>query len=123
LTLASWIHSILDQTYSDYEILLLNDGSTDESLKIAKQFDETRVCIFSDGINRGLTYRLNQGFELACGKYIARMDSDDLCFPERFEKLVGFLNAHSDIDLLGCRAQRWPPPSRHPYSTRTEAAL
>jgi len=94
-----------------YEIIFLNGGSTDESLKIAKQFMKREFVSSPTEFTRGLAYHLNQGIELAHGKYIARIDSDDLCSPERFERHVGFLNARSGINILGCRSQCQPHAS------------
>lgn len=102
-TLEDAINSVLSQTYGDYEILLLDDGSTDASLYVAGAFSDPRLRVFSDGTNRGLADRLNQGIDLARGRYIARMDQDDICFPERFAKQFDFLEMHAEIDLLGCR--------------------
>jgi len=103
-TLSDAIRSVLEQTFKNYEILLLDDGSTDGSLNVAKTFSDFRLQIIYDGTNHGLAYRLNQGIDLARGRYIARMDQDDICFPERLAKQFAFLETHPDIDLLGCRA-------------------
>lgn len=103
-TLTHAIRSILGQTYGNYEILVLDDGSTDASVDIARKFSDPRLQIFSDGTNHGLAFRLNQGVDLARGHYIARMDQDDICFPERLAKQHEFLERHPEIDLLGCRA-------------------
>jgi glycosyltransferase involved in cell wall biosynthesis len=103
-TLASAIRSVLDQTFRHYELLLLDDGSTDDSFDIAKTFSDPRIRVIHDGLNYGLAYRLNQGIDLARGRYIARMDQDDICFPERLAKQFEFLETHPEIDLLGCRA-------------------
>jgi len=102
-TLTHAIRSILGQTYGNYEILVLDDGSTDASLDIARKFSDPRLRIFSDGTNHGLAFRLNQGVDLARGHYIARMDQDDICFPERLARQHEFLEKHPEIDLLGCR--------------------
>ncbi|MBA4389471.1 MAG: glycosyltransferase family 2 protein [Syntrophus sp. (in: bacteria)] len=103
-TLACALSSVLEQTFENYEILLLDDGSTDNSLQVASMFSDPRLRVFNDGTNHGLAYRLNQGIDLARGPYIARMDQDDVCFPERFAKQIKFLEVHPEIDLLGCRA-------------------
>jgi len=102
-TLSDAICSVLEQTFTNYEILLLDDGSTDNSLEVARTFSDPRLCVIHDGTNRGLAYRLNQGIDLARGKYIARMDQDDICFPERLAKQFEFLETCPEIDLLGCR--------------------
>jgi glycosyltransferase involved in cell wall biosynthesis len=103
-TLSRAIRSVLEQTFENYEILLLDDGSNDGSLDVAKMFSDPRLRVIHDGANHGLAYRLNQGIDLARGHYIARMDQDDICFSERLAKQFQFLESHSEIDLLGCRA-------------------
>jgi glycosyltransferase involved in cell wall biosynthesis len=102
-TLAIAMQSIFDQTFKDYEVLFLDDGSTDGSLAVARTFSDSRLRVIHDGVNHGLAYRLNQGIDLAQGRYIARMDQDDICFPERLAKQFEFLETHPEIDLLGCR--------------------
>lgn len=94
------IKSILLQTYDNFELILLDDGSSDESLTIAQSFSDPRVKIFSDGKNLGLPARLNQIVKLASGEYIARMDADDLVALNRIEKQVEFLNLNHDVDLV-----------------------
>src|SRR4030066_138114 len=78
-TLPDAIRSIFAQSFQDWELLLLDDGSTDGSLQIAQSIDDPRVRVISDGCNRKLPARLNQIIDLARGQYIARMDADDLC--------------------------------------------
>lgn len=101
--LADAVKSTLNQTYTNLEIILINDGSTDASLKMAKEFEEndTRVSVISDGENAGLPKRLNQLSELAKGKYYARMDADDIMFPNRIKFQVEYLTNNPEVDLLG----------------------
>lgn len=103
-TLALAIRSVLNQTFDDFELLLLNDGSSDESVAIARSFGDSRVRVCGDSVGRGLPWRLNEGVAAASGRYIARMDADDVCFPERFARQVAFLQAYPEVDLVGCRA-------------------
>ena len=103
-TLSRALASILWQTYGNWELILFNDGSTDGSAEIAKAFKDPRVRFFDDTVCRGLPARLNQGVSLARGKYIARMDADDIAFPERLSKQVGFLQSHPEVDLLATSA-------------------
>lgn len=103
-TVGDAITSILLQTYSNWELLIIDDGSTDQSVAISKKFKDSRITVFADGINKGLPARLNEAIDKSSGKYFARMDNDDLCFPDRLEKQVQFLEAHDDIDLLGTQA-------------------
>jgi glycosyltransferase involved in cell wall biosynthesis len=98
--LADAIRSIIAQTYQDWELILVDDGSTDRSLEIARSVHDSRIRLIADGKNRRLPYRLNQ---ITCeAKYdlIGRMDADDLISPTRFEKQAVFLNIHPDIDLV-----------------------
>ncbi len=103
-TLYTALNSLLTQTFSNFELLFLDDGSTDNSVKIAESFLDSRICILSDGKCLGLSRRLNQGVGIANGRYIARMDADDVSFLTRFEKQVAFLDAHPEVDLVGTRA-------------------
>jgi glycosyltransferase involved in cell wall biosynthesis len=86
------VESILNQTFTDFEFIIVNDGSTDKSLSILREFEQKdkRIKIISRE-NKGLIYSLNEGIKLAQGKYVARMDGDDVSFPERFEKQVKFM--------------------------------
>ena len=95
------ILSVCNQTYTNIEILLLDDGSTDNSLFIASSFHDNRIRIVTDGTNKGLVYRLNQSVKLANGVFYARMDSDDIMHCERIEKQVNALLHNTNIDVLG----------------------
>ena len=111
-TIGDAIASILRQTYSTWELLLIDDGSKDRTVEIVKNFNDPRIRIFADGINKGLPVRLNEAIDRAAGKYFARMDQDDLCFPERLERQVEFLEAHPGIDLLGTHAMTFVTPDQ-----------
>ena len=101
-TLADAVKSVLIQTYKNWELILTDDGSTDESLKIANEFakEYKRIKVISDGINKGLSYRLNQISELATGDYLARMDADDMMMPEKIEKQMKALLKDCTIDVI-----------------------
>lgn len=103
-TLDLALRSLLGQTFEDFEVLVLDDGSTDGTVAVANGIADPRVRVIEDGRRLGLARRLNLGIDLARGRYIARMDADDVSFPERFARQVGFLDAHPDVDLVGCRA-------------------
>ena len=94
------IRSIYAQTYQDWELILIDDGSTDRSLEIARSIKDPRVRVISDGQNRRLPYRLNQITAEAKFDLVGRMDADDLISPTRFEKQVAFLESHPEIDLV-----------------------
>lgn len=95
------ISSILEQTFYDFEFLIFNDGSTDKSLAVIQSFSDSRIKVLDDGQNHGLVYQLNQGLQLARGKYLARMDADDISDLFRFEKQVKFMDANPEIGLCG----------------------
>jgi len=97
------INSVVNQIYTNWELFLVDDGSNDSSLKIAKSFKENdnRIHVISDGNNKGLPARLNQLSQLATGKYYARMDADDMMHPERLAIQVAYLLENKEVDLLG----------------------
>ena len=99
--LAFAIHSVISQSYTNWELILVDDGSTDQSLFIAKRFSDPRIRLLSDGRQLGLSARLNQIAFLANGLYIARMDADDIMFKDRISKQVSYLQEHSEVDVLG----------------------
>lgn len=100
-TLDRAIRSILNQTFCDWELLLVDDGSTDKTVDLARAYSDARVRIYTDGRHAGLVARLNQATDLGRGKYFARMDGDDISYPERLALQVKYLEAHDEIDLLG----------------------
>jgi glycosyltransferase involved in cell wall biosynthesis len=100
-TLARSIDSILDQTYIDWKLLILEDGSTDDSLTVAQGFNDNRIQIISDCLHLGIVARLNQGIQLAESQYIARMDADDVAHPNRLKKQIEFLEVNPKVDLVG----------------------
>ena len=104
--LALAIESVLQQTYTDWELLLLDDGSTDNSLSIAQSYaqKDSRIKVISDGKNKNLATRLNELPSLAQGLYLARMDADDIMLPARIERQLAILETHPEIDVLGTNA-------------------
>jgi glycosyltransferase involved in cell wall biosynthesis len=104
--LSKAIESVISQSYDNWELLLLDDGSNDGSLEIAKRFEQhdNRVKVFSDGKNKGLGARLNELATLSNGEYIARMDADDIMHPIRLETQVQILKDNPNIDVLGTNA-------------------
>lgn len=101
--LAEAIESILNQTYTNFEFIIINDGSTDKSLEIIKSYmiNDYRIIIINRK-NRGLPYSLNEGIRKSQGKYIARMDADDISLPNRFESQIKFMEQNPDIGICGC---------------------
>ncbi len=98
--LSAAIQSILDQTYPDFEFLIINDGSTDESREIISSYADSRIRVI-DQQNLGLTKSLNRGLDSARGDYIARMDADDVSFSDRLSRQVAYLDTNPEITVLG----------------------
>jgi glycosyltransferase involved in cell wall biosynthesis len=99
-TIVEAVKSVFCQTYQNWELILLDDGSPDGTLELVKQIRDSRVRIETDGENRGLIYRLNQVPLLAQGDYLARMDADDLMDPLRISKQMAYMKAHPATDLV-----------------------
>lgn len=95
------IQSILNQTYSDFKLLIVDDGSTDNSIEIINSFNDNRIELLIDKKNLGLPSRLNQIAALTTTKYLARMDSDDIMHPDRIAMQLEILNTNDKIDVLG----------------------
>jgi hypothetical protein len=100
------VSSILEQTYTDYEFLIINDGSKDKSAEILDRLNDPRITVIHQQ-NMGLAATLNKGIELAKGRYIARQDQDDLSHPQRLEKQLAYMEAHPECGLLGTAAEIW----------------
>lgn len=92
--------SIVKQTYPNWELLIIDDGSTDNALEYISDIQDARIRIIRDGLNKGLAARLNECIQLARGEYLARMDQDDVSYPERFAKQVARLQSDSTLDLI-----------------------
>jgi glycosyltransferase involved in cell wall biosynthesis len=105
-TLANAIKSILIQSYKNFELILIDDGSTDNSYNIAYEISkmDKRIKLISDGENKGLVFRLNQIIDLALGEYIARMDSDDMMMPNKLESQMNFLERNPALDVIDTAA-------------------
>ena len=94
------IQSLLDQTYSISNIFVLDDGSTDETIDVVKGFQSPLIQLYQSSENKGIVYQLNKGIELSSAKYIARMDADDVCFPQRLDKQITFLE--NNREYIAC---------------------
>ena len=94
------ICSVINQSWPHWELLLLDDGSTDEAIGRLPFLYDPRIVVIRDGQNLGLSSRLNQAIDIAKGEYVARMDHDDICHPERFARQVAFLDGHPEVDVL-----------------------
>jgi hypothetical protein len=99
--LSDAISSILGQTFTDFEFIIINDGSTDNSIDIIKTFADPRICLVQNNGNLGLVISLNKGLMLARGEYIARMDADDISRPERLACQVKFMDENPLVGVCG----------------------
>jgi len=95
------VNSILEQTFQDFELIIIDDKSTDNTLKIIQQIKDKRVNLIVKKKNSGYTNSLNLGIAKSKGEYIARIDGDDICMPNRFEKQVSFLDENKEIVACG----------------------
>jgi glycosyltransferase involved in cell wall biosynthesis len=103
-TVGAAVRSIQLQTLQDWELIVIDDGSDDDSGSIITDFNDARIRLIREGSRAGLPIRLNQAVALSRGEFIARMDADDVSFPERLERQVARLQQDPELDLLGCGA-------------------
>ncbi len=94
------IDSVLAQTFKDYEFIIINDGSTDNTKEILESCDDPRIRVYHQE-NMGLTCSLNRAIRYSRGKFIARIDCDEMALPLRFQKQVEYLNSNPEIGLVG----------------------
>ncbi|MFZ5553777.1 MAG: glycosyltransferase family 2 protein [Bacteroidota bacterium] len=95
------IDSVLKQSYRDFELLIIDDGSSDRSPEVIKSYNDSRIIVIRNEKNQGLISVLNKGIKLAKGKYIARMDADDICSKHRLARQVEFMNRHKNAVACG----------------------
>lgn len=103
--IAESISSILNQTFNDFELLIVNDGSTDDTSSIVEKFNDNRIRLIHNDGNKGLPMTRNRLLALARGKYIAILDSDDIAYPDRLHAQYEFLGEHPEIALCGGHAK------------------
>lgn len=101
------VESILSQTFRDFEFIIIDDGSTNDSVDYLNRLEDKRIRLIRNPENIGITKSLNIGFRAAQGKYIARMDSDDISLPTRFEKQYAFMERHPDVIICGTFVERF----------------
>lgn len=101
------IDSILSQTFPDFEFIIINDCSTDNTESIIKSYNDSRIRYIKNEKNLGVAESLNKGLDVAKGEYITRMDADDISLPERFEKQISFMDRHKNIAVSGCAIERF----------------
>lgn len=96
------VESILNQDYGDFELLVVDDHSTDRTIDIVKDFNDPRIKIMENECTVGVADNLNRGLSIIDSEYVARMDGDDISLPQRLSVQVGFMERHPDIDLCSC---------------------
>ena len=99
------VNSVLQQTYTNFELLIINDGSTDNTREVISSFTDPRIIVIDHEVNKGIASALNTGLLNARAEYIARFDADDVCFPERLLVQFNFLETHPDYILTGGDAE------------------
>lgn len=114
------IDSILGQTFTDFEFIIVNDGSTDSTREILDSYSDERIVVVNNESNLGLPASLNEGIRIARGDYIIRMDADDISLPDRIKVQFEFMESNPDIDVcgtpvnvFGALKRRWYPPTNH----------
>ncbi|PDY79665.1 glycosyltransferase [Bacillus cereus] len=101
------IESILNQTFTNFEFIIIDDASSFSIDSVIKEYEDPRIILMRNTSNMGLAASLNKGIEVSKGKYIARMDSDDVSSVERFEKQVDFMERYKKVDILGTLAEKF----------------
>lgn len=101
------VESILNQTYTNFELIIVNDGSTANDVEIINSYNDDRIVILDNPENCGLAYSLNRGLDAAKGEYIMRMDSDDIALPDRILEQYEYMESHPDVDIAGALAWRF----------------
>jgi glycosyltransferase involved in cell wall biosynthesis len=102
------IKSILNQTYTDFEFIILNDGSTDNTKEVVSDYKDKRIRYYENEKNRGIVYSRNRAASLAKGKYIMIMDDDDIALPHRMVQQKMFLDQHPEIDVVAGQIKDYP---------------
>lgn len=110
--------SILNQTFKEFEFLVINDGSTDESVEIIESYEDGRIRLVHNEENLGLIATLNKGIDLIDSKYIVRADADDICLPERLHQQYNFMEANPDIGISGTWHEMLGHPSGRKRGTK-----
>lgn len=109
--IAEAIESILNQTFSDFEFIIVNDGSTDKTADIIDKYanEDKRIKFINNKQNQGLITALNSAWSLCSGEYVARMDSDDISLPDRFAIQIAYMDEHPECGALGTWIERFGP--------------
>jgi glycosyltransferase involved in cell wall biosynthesis len=109
---AETVRSVLSSTFTDFELLLVDDASTDGGLEVVRGIEDPRVRILESPVNTGRAAAANRGYDHACGEYVAVLDADDLMHPERLAKQVAFMDAHPEVGVCGSWSRMMGDPSQ-----------
>jgi glycosyltransferase involved in cell wall biosynthesis len=115
--IAEAIHSVLNQSFTDFELLIVDDGSSDHTLSVIREFTDARIRLLTQE-NEGVSVALNRGLKAAKGLYIARFDADDICFPQRLFRQVLFLDGHPTYLIIGSDAEYISENGEHLFDFR-----
>ena len=102
------IDSILNQTFDDFELIIFDDASTDDTPQMIHDYADARIRYVRNPVNVGQALSFNIGFKMAQGEYIAVMDDDDVCLPEKFAKQIAYMDSHPEVDILGTNIILFP---------------
>ncbi|MDF2433896.1 MAG: hypothetical protein JWP44_3527 [Mucilaginibacter sp.] len=116
------IASVLDQSFTDFELLIINDGSTDDTVKIIRSFNDSRIVLINQG-NKGIAHALNLGLANARAPYIARFDADDICMPNRLKIQYDFATAYPEYSVIGSAADYLDADGYYIFTHHPEAHL
>jgi glycosyltransferase involved in cell wall biosynthesis len=116
--IAEAIKSVLQQTFTDFQLLIINDGSTDDTEEVIRSFEDERIVLINQS-HKGIAPALNKGLSKADSIYIARFDADDICFPQRLQKQVSFLDDHPDYITIGCEAEYISEDGEHLFDFKS----
>ncbi|WP_431210734.1 glycosyltransferase family 2 protein [Puia sp. P3] len=115
--IAEAVQSVLDQTYTDFELLVVDDGSSDDTVAVLERFADARIRLVRQERN-GISPALNRGLGMALGEFICRFDADDVCFPQRLQLQVAFLDAHPGHLVVGSDAEYISEDGEHLFHFR-----
>jgi len=115
--IAEAVQSVLDQTFTDYELLVVDDGSSDDTVAVLERFDDARIRLVKQE-RTGISPALNRGLGLAAGEFICRFDADDVCFPHRLQLQVAYLDAHPGHLVVGSDAEYISEDGEHLFHFR-----
>jgi glycosyltransferase involved in cell wall biosynthesis len=116
------ITSVLAQTFTDFELLIVNDGSKDDTVKIIQSFNDPRIVLISQE-NKGIAAALNLGLLNARAPYIARFDADDICLPNRLKTQYDFITAYPDYSVIGSAVEYMDAEGHHIFTHHPEGHL